>query len=434
LELLRYKGKAFAALTVKSLPLLYGAAVILFVNTRLPRESELGVYSLAIATFFAASLLGKSFALYPLIKFLSEGKAEPGVWRAGASFWTATQIGAAAIIWILAPLAPGIFHAPGLDEGMRWAAVILLVFIPRDLAAALLMSSRDMSRLFVLEGCYFAVAAGGIAYLALTGNLSAARQVLALNLAAGALSTLAAPFLCASRLPKWEKGAPGTWPKMARYGRDSLGIGVGDMAYTQLDYHLLGYFLGPAEVALYFAAKNFFRFYNAITQAINLLVFPTSSNLHSRGETQKLKELIEKILGGYLGFLLIVNALVVIGADWIVSLAYRGIFPDAANVLRIFALASFFEPLYMVSENVLYGIGRPRAVLVAMWSSIALFLILSFILMPNFGAIGGALTICGTLCSLAAITLFYLNRELQVTPLSIARRTVAVCRALLGRS
>ncbi len=434
MELLRYKGKAFAALTVKSLPLLYGAAVILFVNTRLPRESELGIYSLAIATFFAASLVGKSFALYPLIKFLSEGKAEPGVWRAGAIFWAATQIGAALLVWFLAPLAPGIFHAPGLDDGMRWAAVILLVFIPRDLAAALLMSSRHMGRLFILEGCYFAVAAGGIAYLALSGQLSAARQVLELNLAAGALSTLAAPFLCAGRLPKWEKGARGVWLKMARYGRDSLGIGVGDMAYTQLDYHLLGYFLGPAEVALYFAAKNFFRFYNAITQAINLLIFPTSSNLHSRGEVEKLRELIEKVLGGYLGLLVVINALVLIGADWIVALVYRGIFPDAANILRIFALASFFEPLYMVSENVLYGIGKPRAVLVAMWSSIALFLILSFILMPIFGAIGGALTIFGTLLSLAGITLFYLNRELRVTPLSIARRTLATARALLGRS
>jgi O-antigen/teichoic acid export membrane protein len=433
LELLRYKGKAFAALAIKSLPLLYGLAVILFVNTRLPRDSELGVYSLAIATFFAVSILGKSFALFPLIKFLSEGNAEPGIWRAGATFWAGTQILGAAAIWVLSGLTPAIFHAPGLDHGMRWAAAIILIFIPRDLAAALLMSGRNMGRLFVLEACYFAVAAGGIAYLAFAGKLQDADQVLRLNFAAGGLSTLAAPFLCAQRMPSWNRGAPGVWSKMGRYGRDSLGIGVGDMAYTQLDYHLLGYFLGATEVALYFAAKNFFRFYNAITQAINLLIFPTSSNLHARGEIEKLREVVEKVLGGYIGLLVIINGVILLSADWIVGVVYRGIFPDAANILRIFALASFFEPLYMVSENVLYGIGKPRAVLVAMWSSIVLFLMLAFILMPLFGAMGGALTICGTLFSLAAITLFYLHRELRISPFSIARRTLAVGKAVLSR-
>lgn len=433
MELLRYKTKAFGALAVKSLPLLYGGAVILFVNTHLPREGELGVYSLAIATFFAVSLLGKSFALYPLIKHLAEGGGGSGVWKAGTIFWTATQIGGAILIWLLAPLTPGLFHAPGLDRGMHWAAAIILVFILRDLAAALLMSRREVGRLFILEGCYFLVAGGGITYLALMGTLHSSDQVLALNLMAGGLSTMIAPLLCAGRLPRREKAKPAVWAKMARFGRDSLGIGVGDMVYTQLDYHLLGYFVGASEVALYFAAKNFFRFYNAATQAINLLIFPTSSNLFARGETEKLRELIEKVLGGYWGLLILINAFVILCADWIVAIVYRGIFPDAANVLRIFALASFFEPLYMVSENVLYGIGKPRAIIVAMWSSIILFVILALIFMRRWGALGGSLTILGTLLSLAGITLYYLHRELRITPVSIAARSLATAKALLKR-
>jgi O-antigen/teichoic acid export membrane protein len=191
--------------------------------------------------------------------------------------------------------------------------------------------------------------------------------------------------------------------------------------------------MGAAEVALYFAAKNFFRFYNAITQAINLLIFPTSSNLFARGEIDKLKELLEKVLGGYLGLLVILNVLVLIGADWIVAIVYRGIFPDAANVLRIFALASFFEPLYMVSENVLYGIGKPKAILIAMWSSLLLFGVLAFILMPAYGAIGGALTILGTLFSLATLTMLFLRREIQVTPVSIFRRTSQILISYISK-
>lgn len=433
MELLRYRTKAASALAVKSLPLVYGGTVILFVNTHLPRDTELGVYSLAIATFFVISLIGKSFALYPLIKFLAEGEATPGTWKAGLSYWVGTQIAGALLIWGLAPLTPALFAAPGLDDGMRWASWIILAFIPRDLASALLQSRREVGRLFFLEACYFLFAAAGIVYFAATGVLKNADQVLGLNLAAGAVSTAAAPMLCYGRIPGWGKSSPGIWSKMARYGRDSLGIGIGDTVYTQLDYHLLGLFLGASEVALYFAAKNFFRFYNAVTQAINLLVFPTSSNLFARGEIEKLKELIEKVLGGYLGLLVIINVLVIIGADWIMAVIYRGIFPDAANVLRIFALASFFEPLYMVSENVLYGIGKPRAILVAMWSSLVLFVLLAVILMPAFEALGGAMTILGTLVSLAGITSLYLRRELQITPFSIVRRSAAVGLALLRR-
>jgi len=407
--------------------------VILFVNTYLSRESELGVYSLAIATFFVVSLIGKSFALYPLIKFLAEGDSQPGTFKAGVYYWVGTQIAGAFLIWILAPLTPGLFHAPGLDDGMRWASWIILAFIPRDLASALLQSRREVWRLFFLEACYFLFAAAGIVYFAVTGVLKNADQVLALNLAGAALSTAAAPVLCYGRIPGWGKAVKGAWSKMARYGRDSLGIGIGDTIYTQLDYHLLGLFMGASEVALYFAAKNFFRFYNAATQAINLLIFPTSSNLFARGEIGKLKELIEKVLSGYLGFLLLINVLILIGADLIMALVYRGIFPDAANILRIFALASFFEPLYMVSENVLYGIGKPRAILVAMWTSIILFVILAVILMPAFGAFGGALTILGTLASLAGITLYYLRRETRVTPVSILRRGLSVSASILRR-
>ena len=407
--------------------------MILFVNTYLSRESELGVYSLAIATFFVVSLIGKSFALYPLIKFLAEGDSQPGTFKAGVYYWVGTQIAGALLIWILAPLTPGLFHAPGLDDGMRWASWIILAFIPRDLASALLQSRREVWRLFFLEACYFLFAAAGIVYFAVTGVLKNADQVLALNLAGAALSTAAAPVLCYGRIPGWGRAVKGAWSKMARYGRDSLGIGIGDTIYTQLDYHLLGLFMGASEVALYFAAKNFFRFYNAATQAINLLIFPTSSNLFARGEIGKLKELIEKVLSGYLGFLLLINVLILIGADLIMALVYRGIFPDAANILRIFALASFFEPLYMVSENVLYGIGKPRAILVAMWTSIILFVILAVILMPAFGAFGGALTILGTLASLAGITLYYLRRETRVTPVSILRRGLSVSASILRR-
>lgn len=433
MKLSKYKGLAFGALAVKALPLAYGAAVILFVNTHLPRDTQLGVYSLAIATFFAVSLAGKSFALFPLIKFQAEGDTQPGVWVAGVTYWTTTQVAGALGLWLLAPLAPGIFHAPGLDVGMRWAAGIILVFIPRDLASALLQSRRQVGRLFILEAFYFLAAASGIVVLALAGILNTADQVLGLNLAAGLLSTIAAPFLIWGRVPAWERPDAYTWKRTAVYGRDSLGIGVGDLIYTQLDYHLLGIFMGPAEVALYFAAKQFFRFYNAVTQAINLLIFPTSSNLYARGEIAKLKELIEKVLSGYLSLLLVINVAVIIFADGIVALVYQGKFPDAAGVLRLFALASFFEPLYMVSENVLYGIGKPRAVLVAMWSSIVIFVALAVTLMPWLGATGGALTILGTLLSLAAITMAFLHKELQVNPVSIARRGLAFTTSLVRR-
>jgi O-antigen/teichoic acid export membrane protein len=428
LRLLRYKKKAFGALAVKSLPLLYGGAVVLFVNTRLPRETELGVYSLSIATFFVVSLLGKSFALYPLIKFLAEGNPEAGIWAAGAVNWIGSQICGALAVLALAPLAPDLFKAPGLDAGMRWAAWILLAFIPRDLASALLQSRRALSQLFVLEACYFLCVSGGLLYLFVRGSLHHADQVLGLNLAGAVLSTAAAPLLCWKILPAWSQPSVEVRRKALRYGRDSLGIGVGDLVYTQLDYHLLGLFLGAPEVALYFAAKMFFRFYNAVTQAINLLVFPTSSDLFARGELTKLRELVEKVLGGYLGLLVLINLVVWIGADWIVALVYRGLYPDAADILRIFALASFFEPLYMVSENVLYGIGKPRAVLIAMWSSIVLFLALAVVLMPIFGAVGGALTVLSTLISLAGITLYFLNREINVNLWSILRRGGALIR------
>ena len=115
------------------------------------------------------------------------------------------------------------------------------------------------------------------------------------------------------------------------------------------------------------------------------------------------------------------------------ALVYRGIFPDAANILRIFALASFFEPLYLISTNVLYGIGKPRAILVAIWSSFVLFMLLAVTLMPTLGAVGGALTIGGTLISLAVITLVYLSREIHVTPISIFHRNVGVVRSIIKR-
>lgn len=407
--------------------------MILFVNTHLSREVELGVYSLSIATFFAVSLIGKSFALYPLIKFQSEGSDSPGNWKAGVVFWVGTQVAGALLIWTLAPYTPRFFSAPGLDEGMRWASWIILAFIPRDLASALLQSRREVWRLFFLEGCYFLFAAFGIIYLAMTGILKNSDQVLGLNLAGAVLSTAAAPLLCYGRIPGWGKSTRETWSKMAKFGRDSLGIGVGDAVYTQLDYHILGIFMGASEVALYFAAKNFFRFYNAVTQAINLLIFPTSSNLFARGEIGKLKELVEKVLGGYFGFLFVLNILVIISADWIMQVVYRGIFPDAANILRIFALASFFEPLYLVGANVLYGIGKPRAILTAVWSSFLIFTILAVFLMPKLGALGAALALGGTLVSLALFISIHLRREIQVTPASIFHSGVSTARSLVNK-
>jgi hypothetical protein len=58
--------------------------------------------------------------------------------------------------------------------------------------------------------------------------------------------------------------------------------------------------------------------------------------------------------------------------DWIVALVTRAI-SRRRKPASPFRPGRFFEPLYMVSAIVLYGIGKPRAILVAMWSSIVLF-------------------------------------------------------------
>jgi O-antigen/teichoic acid export membrane protein len=178
---------------------------------------------------------------------------------------------------------------------------------------------------------------------------------------------------------------------------------------------LLGKFFYPSMVALYNSAKMPFRLYSLLTQSLNLLILPGTSHLAVQDRISDIKTLFEKVIAYYWGVMLILNLALIILADKLFFLLYSGRYPDAVPIFRIFLIFTFFEPVYNISMNIYYGMGKPEKAFKPLLLAVPLFLTICLILIPIYAGYGAVLGFGMANLTMALLLLWSLHRDIAVS-------------------
>jgi O-antigen/teichoic acid export membrane protein len=435
MKISEHLDKGIWTIADKSLLLVYGFGVILLVVNVLPRD-EWGAFSIFQSIFLIICVLADSIFLQPMVKFASEHEAEvPHVLAGAFNLYTASMVLCGAIGAMLATTLGTIYKSPELAQMLPLLPVFLVMSLFRNVGIRYLQVDLRINAIFWVDLAFF----GSILILCILlnafGRLNAV-QFLYLNIIGAGLSSTVAIAFCFDafrtmplfRVPRHE------YLRMFSFAKYQAGTSALLTLQQWSDVLIVGFYFNPSEVGIYNAAKNMYRFLDAVREGATLLVVPITSRLYTQRDFKGLSILIEKLLFGAFIVLVPISLVLALGAWPLFHIMYKGQYDAGTVVFQILILSGFTLPLSLVGTNALIGMGKARSLFLVTLGSVTTFFVASYFLVPRFASKGQALAVFISLTVLAVLQFFAMRSEVQLSARGIMSRATDARRFVRDRT
>jgi lipopolysaccharide/colanic/teichoic acid biosynthesis glycosyltransferase/O-antigen/teichoic acid export membrane protein len=221
------------------------------------------------------------------------------------------------------------------------------------------------------------------------GNRGVSSVVLAL-IVSGTLAACTGIWRLARRGFFAEFGAPSASlaKRIAAYGaRGQLGNMLW-LTNLRFDFVLLGALAGPAVLGIYAVASKFAELMRLAPTAINYVLYPRFAKLGFERATREKSRLLPRATLLTLLMTPMVALLAYVGPVVLYGSAFRA----AVVPGEIIIIGLSIEGAAAVSSAYLLGVGRPGVNSIGMGVGTTITVVLDVILIPKYGAIGGAVT------------------------------------------
>lgn len=204
-----------------------------------------------------------------------------------------------------------------------------------------------------------------------------------------ALSYVAGAVVLASLGLVFLRGYPISRPDvriLRKYGNFALPMSVIAMIttmYLYIDKVMIGFFVSTEEVGYYYGAQRIIMFVVISAAAVAILLFPTISSHHAKGEISAINQLISRS-ERYLSMLIFpVVALIIALRDPIVEIILGGGFEDSGLILAFLSMYALLAILNKPYSQVLTGMGRTGLAVVIAGVIFIVNFVLNLVLIPG---------------------------------------------------
>lgn len=163
------------------------------------------------------------------------------------------------------------------------------------------------------------------------------------------------------------------------------GLGAG-WILNQADNYIVLYFFTLKDVGIYAVAYSIGTIVNTINQAATNAIVPTLYNTLEKKEGHK----IIKKLNIYYSIIIIISLIIGIGAFWYMPVIFGEAYSSSANIVFFIALAFGFNGIYRITGGVIAFYKQNILQMKLLYISASINLIISIILIPNFGLVSPA--------------------------------------------
>jgi O-antigen/teichoic acid export membrane protein len=185
-----------------------------------------------------------------------------------------------------------------------------------------------------------------------------------------------------------------------KFIKDSLLFGlpivphvIGGVVINMSDKIFINQFLGTSELGIYNIGYVIGATISMLSTSFASSIVPISYELFAKGDKQS-KEKVVKIYWLYIFALLSIVALLSITApyifDWFINKQYK----EGARYVKWISLGYFFHGCYLLFANTIYYTKKTKILLYWSVVNIIVNLGLNYLLIPIFGSIGAAYTLC----------------------------------------
>lgn len=392
---MRRSAAAVFAIRVAAATLAYGTQVLL---ARLMGQEGYGVFATAwvwIAVLGHGSLGGVALSIcrfVPQHRVRGELDLARGFLAAGAAVALASGAGVAAagagLLWLardivspdyLLPLAVALAVVPvfavqdyveGVARSFGWTALAIAPpFLLRQGLIALAM--------------LLALAWGAPAEPTVAVGCTLLATVVAVAVQAAAVLRRLRPALPAGRRAY----------RLGEWAAATLPMGLVDLTlvlFGFVDVLLLGLFVSPGEVGVYFAATRLLQFVVFAQYAATAATAPRFAEAWARGDRDGLRRLIRATarLTALASFG--IGAGLLIAAPWLLALFGPG-FPASFGLLAILVCGVTVQSAFGPAEDLLNMLGAERTAALVSVGALLFAIVLGLLLMPAHGVVGAAM-------------------------------------------
>lgn len=419
----KFINKGLWAAASQIIQLVYGIGAIFLIVKALPSE-EFGTYILSQGIVRIIVMVGSALVYRHMVRELSVNDWDPKI---------PVNAFALSFLFNLIAIIPFIYFSDQLSELLNTPllATLIPLAIPIQLAGQffknfvqrLIISSRNPKRLFILNSVYFAILTVGLIYLNSQKDGINAEQIIYLAAIAGFVSAIVGWLLSWDILKRSNLVLSfNQQKKIINFGKYGVGSASADTVANNLDSYIIAYILGPLQVAMYSSAKVIFRFYQIISQMMDITVFPYSSKLVQEGRIEELKALYEKLLCFMYLVLFPVNIIAILLSKSAFELLYGDRYEGAYLIMQLLIVGATISPVVSLNAFVFLSLEKPKTVFFGRMINIILVAVIGFILTSMMGPEGMALAfIVGMLIQAIYLTAILMN-TIPVTLRGVAGR------------
>ena len=335
------------------------------------------VFSCGLPTasaFFLAGNYGKDQRLRPTLAMLAVLGA-----------------GLGSLMWLVCALP---FHALFFKQMPTWSVVVMAIVVVTQLctvtAKSCCQGSGDIAGanlVIVAEELWF-LPAYAVVLLVFDGK-SATSVVVAL-IASGLLATATGLIRLHRQhfFSGWGSPSAGLAKKIGAFGgRGQLGNMLW-LTNLRFDFVLLGALAGPAVLGIYAIASKFAELMRLAPTAINYVLYPRFARLGEEEATSEARRLLPRATA----LTVVMTPVLALITSVALPMLYGAAFAGARLPAEIIIGGLSVEGAAAVSSALLLGIGRPGMNSVGMGVGATLTVTLDVLLIPRYGALGGAIT------------------------------------------
>ena len=324
--------------------------VVLLVLAKALAPAQFGILAIAALTYnilTAINELGMADALTYLQDQIEEAT------RTALSLVLGVGFVLMAVTWALAPAIASFFHSPQAAFVIRGFAICLPFDASAQVPIGRLTRSLSFPQRTVTDALPSVI--GALVTIAVVASGYPLIGLVAGQVAGAAANAVTAFLLGPRCMPGWN---PAMVRRLVSYGGYLTGANLILCGLLNVDYVIVGHFLGPVALGQYSLAYRIcYMPYLAIAVVANGAVFPYYCRLPSRKAIGQASEstigLINAIsIPWFAGLVLFANDVVLLGGKW----------APAAGAVRFLAVYGFFLSLIFSALQVLKAVGRTNLV------------------------------------------------------------------------
>jgi O-antigen/teichoic acid export membrane protein len=406
----------------KGLQMLYGVALILIPLT-LFSDDQWGVWTVFQIIFLSISLLGDFFILQPMVKLCSEehSPSRPII-TASLLLYLAFTLGIAFTITATPESIAGVLKSPTAIPAFRTTGILMVSTALRNIAIRILQVDYRIVAIFTVDLAYF----GGVIALmiagAVAGTLTDVMVLIDYNLIAFIASSVVGVAFTFRELVPDVTGLKRSMRRVLNLGLHQGGTGLLTVIQQQGDAGIVTLVRGHIAAGVFNAAKIFYRFFESIRDAAQLLLVPATSRAHSQERIEAVEEVAEIATAALVVLIIPLSLLLIVFAGVVVPIVLPTKI-EAIPVFRWLMASGFAAPFVIVPSAILLGIGHTRDLFRGTLLGTTVLVVSGVVLTYFFYEVGMAIGVfLGTTVTAAFLTQ-RMNRYIPFTLRSVIQRS-----------